>query len=273
LIIAGLLVLGCLKLIGGSLLGQQAKGSIPLYTVRRAKAAAELLPPPLRNRYLEEWLAELQALENRPLSAIRYASGLATAARVIAVSQGAPTTYSRRRVAFERLLDLIVSSVMIVWLLPMLVLLALCVWASTRGRGGSVLARRTEIGKGGVFFLRLRFSTTVWRDNGPDRQTTWIGEFLERSRSKELPVLINVLRGEMAIFGPPLESWPAEQAVPRVTPGLLSWEYLVRCGFIDLTRDEARIRDQRRRLRYDIQLVYRGLPAAAARPTRPLQAD
>ena len=52
----------------GSLIGQQARGSVPDYTHRLVKRAAEMLANELAASYEEDWLAELKALENKPLS-------------------------------------------------------------------------------------------------------------------------------------------------------------------------------------------------------------
>jgi hypothetical protein len=72
------------KQIVGPLIGQQVKGSVPDYTADRARAAAKLLPSELAEQYEDDWLAELHALVDKPLSAIRYAHGLRRAARRIA---------------------------------------------------------------------------------------------------------------------------------------------------------------------------------------------
>jgi hypothetical protein len=78
-------LLWLLKHLLGSLVSQQVKGSVPDYTASKARAAARLLPPDLAVEYEEEWLAELKGpLNNKPLSALKYALGLRLAARRIA---------------------------------------------------------------------------------------------------------------------------------------------------------------------------------------------
>lgn len=74
-----------IKQIVGPLIGQQARGSVPDYTAAKARAAAKLLPPDLAEKYEQDWLAELDGLADKPLSAIGYARGLRRGARRIAL--------------------------------------------------------------------------------------------------------------------------------------------------------------------------------------------
>jgi hypothetical protein len=84
-VVIGGVALWLLKLLLGSLIGQQVKGSVPDYTASKARAAARLLPPDLAEEYEEDWLAELKGpLKDKPLSALKYALGLRLAARRIA---------------------------------------------------------------------------------------------------------------------------------------------------------------------------------------------
>jgi hypothetical protein len=69
----------------------------------------------------------------------------------------------------------------------------------------------------------------------------------------------------MVIIGPPVvTTWPDERFIPRVRPGLVSWEHLATAGLIDLTIAEAKARDQRRGFRRDVCLMCRALLAAVS---------
>lgn len=92
-------VLWVLKQVFGPLIGQEAKGSIPDYTASKARSAARRLPPGLADEYEEIWLAELEALKDKPLSALKFARGLRRAGSRIA--KGSAHSLSRPR-AFAR---------------------------------------------------------------------------------------------------------------------------------------------------------------------------
>ncbi len=102
--------------------------------------------------------------------------------------------------------------------------------------GRPVFFRQNRAGKGTTPFRLLKFRTMRdTRDaNGallPDEQrVTSMGKFLRRSRLDELPGLLNVVRGEMAIVGPrPLLPSTIEDLGERglkrcsVKPGLTGW--------------------------------------------------
>jgi len=83
----GLLALWISKQVFGSLIAQQVKGSVPGWTAKRVEAAVELLPDELRDECRADWLAELTTLEDKPITALRFALGLRRAARGISFRQ------------------------------------------------------------------------------------------------------------------------------------------------------------------------------------------
>ncbi len=105
--------------------------------------------------------------------------------------------------------------------------------------GGPVLYTQPRVGRGGERFRLVKFRTMragsdpvglgveVTRD---DPRVTRVGRRLRRRSLDELPNLINVLRGEMAIVGPrpTLESQVARYDERRrgrlaVKPGITGW--------------------------------------------------
>jgi hypothetical protein len=188
-------VLWVLKSVAGSLLGQQIKGSIPEYATRKATSAAQLLPQELAAEYLEEWLAELEALDDRPLSTLRFAMGLSVAARRIAAAAGAIAPRPRAQLAAVRFADILGSSFAITFFAPLLLMLALMIkTVRLLGEPGGVLVRIPTDGKHGRPFNRLRFDTGS--RHSPLEQS------IEVFGLADLPSLVNVLRGDMAFFGP-----------------------------------------------------------------------
>jgi lipopolysaccharide/colanic/teichoic acid biosynthesis glycosyltransferase len=132
-----------------------------------------------------------------------------------------------------RIFDIVVAAIALVALSPVLLVAAVAVKLGSRG---PVIYRQRRVGLGGREFelLKLRtmvqgsdpvgVGTVVTRD---DPRVTRAGRLLRRTSLDELPNLVNVLRGEMAIVGPrPTIPAQVEDYTPRqhrrheVRPGL-----------------------------------------------------
>jgi lipopolysaccharide/colanic/teichoic acid biosynthesis glycosyltransferase len=68
-----------------------------------------------------------------------------------------------------------------------------------RSTGGSVLQRRTMVGKCGVPFEQIRFATSTRQAH---QEPTWI----QRAHLDGVPQLFNVLRDDMSLVGPRSQS-------------------------------------------------------------------
>ena len=136
----------------------------------------------------------------------------------------------------SRGLDMVIAAFGLLLLSPLLALAALAIRAEG---GGPVFYRQLRIGKDGRQFrlLKLRtmvsgsdpvgIGTAVTRD---DPRVTRAGRFLRRTSLDEVPNLVNVLRGEMAIVGPrPTIPAQVDDYTPRqrrrheVRPGITGW--------------------------------------------------
>jgi hypothetical protein len=246
------LVLSVLRFLGGLILGQQVKASIPDYTAARARAAARRLPHGLAEQYEEEWLASLEALADKPISAIRYAHGLRRAAnsisgeRVLGREPG-----MRSKVA--RAADTALGLLLLFLLAPSVGVAAIAVGVSG---GARVLSREPAFGLHGKKIYLLSFG--LW--NRKDQGFTAVGRLLNRSGLAELPVLLNLIRGEVAFIGPPIRRPIGVKMTPplsSVRPGLISWQRMARAGYGDVGIHEAETRDERRTLRGDLALALR----------------
>jgi len=112
------------------------------------------------------------------------------------------------RNAAKRLFDLIVSGVLLVIALPIMLLVALCIFLES---GLPVLYSQKRVGQGGRVFTIYKFrsmkkeaesdGTSRWAQVNDDR-TTIVGRFIRKWRIDELPQIYNVLRGEMSLVGP-----------------------------------------------------------------------
>jgi lipopolysaccharide/colanic/teichoic acid biosynthesis glycosyltransferase len=135
-----------------------------------------------------------------------------------------------------RAFDLLVAALATLLLAPFLLLAAIAIKLDSRG---PVFYRQRRVGLDGRDFemLKLRtmvqgsdpvgVGTVVTRD---DPRVTRPGRFLRRTSLDEVPNLINVLRGEMAIVGPrPTIAAQVDDYTPRqkrrheVLPGITGW--------------------------------------------------
>ncbi len=107
---------------------------------------------------------------------------------------------------------------------------------------GPVLFRQQRLGKDGRTFEMLKFRSMcvnaehtgsgVYSEKG-DSRVTKVGRILRATSLDELPQLINILRGDMALIGPrppltyhpwPIEEYTAEQRrMFEVRPGITGW--------------------------------------------------
>ncbi len=115
-------------------------------------------------------------LDDKPLSALRYARGLADAARAIASVADVPVANSRRRLAAHRSFDVALSALSLVYIAPLFAVLAL--FARLDRGSGPVLARSARLGKDGRVFYQLRFATRL-RESGRPGTVTRIGALLD----------------------------------------------------------------------------------------------
>jgi lipopolysaccharide/colanic/teichoic acid biosynthesis glycosyltransferase len=259
------------KQVFGALVGQQVRGSVPDYTARAARFAAKRLPAECRQQIEEEWLAELAVLGQKPLSAIKYARGLRKAATEIAYEAGSHCAPPTGSVIAARVRDFSWSAITLVVLAPMLLTISACCIA-LYGRRQPVFSRICEPGRHGKPFIRLRFTTIERLSDGTYAYTS-LGGFLSRSSLAHLPSIVNVLRGDLALVGPPspfelvglldedeLERLDENEIYsPRVRPGIVSWQLLGASGHLAMSKAEARLRDEHRTLRNDAALICHSL--------------
>ncbi len=135
-----------------------------------------------------------------------------------------------------RALDILIAAIALILLSPLLLIAAIAIRLGSRG---PVLYRQRRVGLHGVEFelLKLRtmvegsdpvgVGTVVTRD---DPRVTRAGRVLRRTSLDEIPNLVNVLRGEMAIVGPRptipaqvVDYTPHQHRRHEVRPGITGW--------------------------------------------------
>jgi len=149
----------------------------------------------------------------------------------------APLSYHER--FLKRMLDVIVSLVVLLLSIPLIIIISILIKTTSEG---PVIYRQKRVGRNGRNFTMYKFRTMI--DNaeaksGPtwasdnDPRITNVGQWLRKLRLDELPQFINVLKGDMSLVGPRPERphfvEKFQKQIPlytrrlRVKPGITGW--------------------------------------------------
>ena len=134
----------------------------------------------------------------------------------------------------KRVFDFLISLVALIVLSPVLLIVTVLLAILNKGAGAFFVQERP--GRNGKIFKLIKFKTmTDERDADgnllPDAERlTKVGKFVRSTSIDELPQLINVLKGDMALIGPrpllvqylPLYS-PEQRRRHEVRPGITGW--------------------------------------------------
>ena len=137
----------------------------------------------------------------------------------------------------KRLLDVILSFIGIIILLPLFTFIS--IWIKADSRGPVVFAQK-RVGKGKTLFTLYKFRTMFIDAPGevpthmlqtPNEHITKVGKFLRKTSLDELPQLWNILKGDMSIIGPRPALWNQDDLIAErdkygandVRPGLTGW--------------------------------------------------
>ena len=140
---------------------------------------------------------------------------------------------------FKRGFDLFISLLSLIVLSPILLIVAILVKLDSKG---PVIFKQKRLGVGGVPFNMYKFrsmcvgaekqGTGVYSYKG-DARITKVGRILRATSIDELPQLVNILKGNMALIGPrpalTYHPWPYEQYDEHqkhmfdVRPGITGW--------------------------------------------------
>ena len=134
----------------------------------------------------------------------------------------------------KRLLSFLIALVALIMLGWLIVIVA--IWLHFANKGAGVFFYQERPGKGGKLFKVIKFKTMTDEvdENGvpliDELRLTKVGKFVRSISIDELPQLINVLKGDMALIGPrPLLSQYLELYTPEqmrrheVRPGITGW--------------------------------------------------
>jgi lipopolysaccharide/colanic/teichoic acid biosynthesis glycosyltransferase len=142
------------------------------------------------------------------------------------------------RTGLPRAGDVVLATLVLALTAPLLLAAAIAIRIETRG---PAIYRQLRVGLRGEGFEMYKLRTMVIGSNptpaevweplrAGDPRVTRVGALLRRLSLDEVPNLVNVLRGEMAIVGPrPTIEEQVEQYTPRqrrrleVKPGITGW--------------------------------------------------
>jgi len=151
----------------------------------------------------------------------------------------AKTKEGHRFFWLKRLVETTITLMGMVVVLPVMLIAAIAIKLDD---GGSLFYRQQRVGKNGRLFHVYKFRSMIenaeqsgqaqWAKVG-DPRITRVGDFLRKSRIDELPQLLNIIKGDMALVGPRPErpEFVAELSdkIPGydnrhvIRPGLTGW--------------------------------------------------
>lgn len=140
---------------------------------------------------------------------------------------------------FKRSIDFIIAGVALIVLSPFLLITAILIKLDSNG---PIIFKQERLGKNGVPFKIWKFrsmcvgaekqGTGVYSYKG-DARITKVGKIIRATSIDELPQLVNILKGDMALIGPrpalTYHPWPYEQYTEHqkhmfdVLPGVTGW--------------------------------------------------
>jgi exopolysaccharide biosynthesis polyprenyl glycosylphosphotransferase len=172
-----------------------------------------------------------------------------------------PTNLKTWQRIVKRLVDIIVSLIVLFPLMPVWVLVAVCIVIDSPG---PVFFTQERVGKKGRIFKLYKFRSMIpdaEKDTGPvwatrdDKRTTRVGRVIRKLRLDEVPQFINVFKGEMSLVGPrPERPFFVEQLKGEVRyytrrllvrPGITGWAQVKH-------RYDTSLEDVKEKIRYDL---------------------
>ncbi len=165
-------------------------------------------------------------------------------------------------VFIKQILDTLIAVVLtLIFIIPCAVIAFIIKYESS----GDVFFKQTREGKNGTCFTILKFRTMYTNNNDfrptteNDSRITRIGNILRKTRIDELPQLLNVLKGDMALIGPrperPELAKELEKSIPfyrqrlLVKPGITGWDQ------VSGEYHSPSVEDTIKKLEYDLYYV------------------
>jgi exopolysaccharide biosynthesis polyprenyl glycosylphosphotransferase len=165
--------------------------------------------------------------------------------------------------SIKRIMDMLVSALAILLLLPIYLVIAMAIKISSKG---PIFFLQQRVGLHGKPFTIYKFRSMHKNAElaGPqlssknDARVTKVGRFLRKTRLDELPQFWNVLKGDMALVGPRperkyyidliMKQAPHYRHLHKVRPGITSWGQ-VKYGYAE------NVEQMIQRLKYDVLYI------------------
>ncbi len=161
----------------------------------------------------------------------------------------------------KRLLDALVSAIVLIAGLPMWILIGILIRITSPG---PAIYRQQRVGQNGRLFTMYKFRTMhknaeatsgpVWATEDDPRYTA-LGRWLRKTRLDEIPQFWNVLKGDMSLVGPRperpyfverlAEEIPLYSRRHRVKPGITGWAQVK-------WKYDTSLADVRQKVKYDL---------------------
>ncbi|MEE9448197.1 MAG: sugar transferase [Arenicellales bacterium] len=178
-------------------------------------------------------------------------------------ASGFDRIYDQVGLRFQRVVDVLLSSLGLVLASPVMLFLAVIVRLSSKGKA---IYQQQRVGLNGKEFTLYKFRSmvedaektgAVWAQKN-DARITPLGRFLRATRLDELPQLWNILKGEMSLIGPRPERpefvEKLRKEIPHydlrhlVAPGLTGWAQVM-MSYTNSVDEAAR------KLEYDLYYI------------------
>ena len=171
---------------------------------------------------------------------------------------------------YKRVFDVALSLLFMLLLLPLVIILALVIKATSRG---PILYWSSRVGKNNRLFLMPKFRSMMMETpqvathllSDPFAYITPVGSFLRRTSLDELPQLYSILAGDLSFVGPrpalfnqnDLIALRSERGIHVLVPGLTGWAQVNgRDGLpipVKVQFDYEYL--QRRSFKFDVQII------------------
>jgi lipopolysaccharide/colanic/teichoic acid biosynthesis glycosyltransferase len=256
----GAALLAILAVVGATLtklFADETKAWIPWLTERMVRRAIGQLPPDQRERFNEEWRSQLNETPGE-LGKLFVAIGVVFASNkmTLELSRGERPIPPFADV-LKQSMDFSTALALAFFATPVLLLAALAIRLQD---GGPVLCRQTMVGLHGRTFSLIKFRTIATdMDTRSPFRTTAVGLFVRATRLDEVPMIWNVLCGDMSLVGPRPEppilvnelstKIPSYPERHRVRPGITGW------GQINYPYATASVEDAHAKLFFDLYYV------------------
>lgn len=179
-----------------SLLASEVNGWTWHLAVWITRRGASRMSADIGDEYEEIYVGELDAMRDRPLSALVVAFRMFRDSRITAsLVRG---TSEESSTLLRRIADFTLASVMLVMLAPLMIAVAVAIRFTM---GSPIMFRQERVGRGRARFAIAKFRTMVVSDSG-NPMVPPIGRWLRWLNLDELPVLWSVVKGDMALVGP-----------------------------------------------------------------------